>query len=236
MTNLSTRRAQDTQAHRPGETAVPAGGGHDHHEAVGVERVDRADLRKIGLELPVQRGAGVGGDQVVDLSPGHTQVEVLEHRIGAVGDPLSADHRKPPATRVVAGELPERALDLPLATLDHAFDHDFAAGTGSPVSGAVARGAGDPRRAPASSRAVDQAIALQEGAGQLRSCPGIPTTRTKAATGTVQLKGVHGLVGLLGDHADTGGGQFGDPLGDQTLLLTLVAAPRGRTGPDHFRP
>src|SRR6476620_8557244 len=77
------------------------------------------------LQLFVQWHAGVGGHQIVDLGPRHTQIEVLKYGVVAVGDAVDADHGHVASTGVVPGEFAEGTFDFTLASLDDPFDDDL---------------------------------------------------------------------------------------------------------------
>jgi hypothetical protein len=71
-------QAQHAGADGLGEAGVAFPGGHDDDQAVGVHGVDRLDFGELRAQLLVERCAGVGADEVVDLGPRHAEVKVLE--------------------------------------------------------------------------------------------------------------------------------------------------------------
>jgi hypothetical protein len=70
----------------PVSASEPAGR-NDHEETVGIESVDGLNLWKLFFELDVDRSGGVDGQHIVEFRPRHADIEALQDRMLAVGNP-----------------------------------------------------------------------------------------------------------------------------------------------------
>ena len=120
------RSRQQTESNTLTEAAVTDLRRNDNADTMSIHSIDCLHFRHSSFQLFVQRNTGIKSHQVIDLSPGHTKIQVFKYRIGTMCDMSYLDLALIPGAGIRARELAERTFAGTNAWHNVAFQNNFS--------------------------------------------------------------------------------------------------------------